>query len=142
MTDDFEAAVITGKNDREVIPAKLRAKDTAESADLASQSERGMRIIDREMTLLTPPDTAELDQAYARLKELHGAAFDWQPPDVPGLERLGATRMRQYVRAWINEWDMVRLDPRYQPDTVTVEITSDYREDEASGWEEAELQLG
>jgi BREX system ATP-binding protein BrxC/D len=142
MTDDFEAAVITGKNDREIIPAKLRAKDTAESADLAGQSERGMHIIDREMTLLTPPDAAELDQAYARLKELHGAAFSWQPPDVPGLERLGATRMRQYVRAWINEWDLVRLDPRYQPDTVTVEITSDYREDDAPEWEEAELQHG
>jgi hypothetical protein len=50
--------------------------------------------------------------------------------------------MRQYVRAWINEWDLVRLDPRYQPDTVTVEITSDYREDDAPEWEEAELQHG
>jgi hypothetical protein len=131
MTDDFEAAVITGKNDRDVIPAKLRAKDTAESSDLAGQAELGMRIIDREMTLLTPPDGAELDQAYSRLKELHGAAFEWQPPDVGGLERLGATRMRQYVRAWINEWDLVRLDPHYRPETMTVEVASDYREDSA-----------
>jgi hypothetical protein len=131
MTDDFEAAVITGKDDRDQVPAKLRAKDTAEAADLAAQAERGMRVIDREMILLTPPDAAELDQAYARLKELHGAAFDWQPPDVPGLERLGATRMRQYVRAWINEWDLLRLDPTYQPETMTVKIASDYREDDS-----------
>jgi hypothetical protein len=55
----------------------------------------------------TPPDEAELDQAYARLKELHGEVFGWQPPDVKGLERLGATRMRQYVRAWINEWEIL-----------------------------------
>lgn len=129
MTDDFEAAVITGKNDRELVPAKLRSKDTSESAELASLAEVGMRIIDREMTLLAPPDEAELSQAYARLKELHGDAFDWQPPDVPGLERLGATRMRQYVRAWINEWDLVRLDPRYRPETVTHELRSDYSED-------------
>lgn len=142
MTDDFEAAVITGKNDREVIPARLRAKDTAESADLAGQAERGMRIIDREMLLLVQPDAAELDQAYARLKELHGAAFGWQPPDVPGLERLGATRMRQYVRAWINEWDLVRLDPHYQPDTETIEIASDYREDDAPELDEAEQYHG
>ena len=50
-------------------------------------------------------------------------------PDVVGLERLGATRMRQYVRAWINEWDLVRLDPAFRAQTVAVEIVSDYRED-------------
>ncbi len=131
MTDDFEAAVITGKNDRELVPAKLRAKDSAESAELAGRAELGMRIIDREMTLLVPPDGAELDQAYVKLKDLHGAAFGWRPPDVAGLERLGATRMRQYVRAWINEWDLVRLDPRYRPETMTLEVASDYREDSA-----------
>ena len=51
-----------------------------------------------------------------------------QPPDVAGLERLGATRMRQYVRAWINEWDLVRLDPGYVPITDVVEAPTDYRE--------------
>jgi hypothetical protein len=50
-------------------------------------------------------------------------------PDVAGLERLGATRMRQYVRAWINEWDLIRLDPAFRPQTESVSIASDYRED-------------
>jgi hypothetical protein len=63
------------------------------------------------------------------LKQLHGEVFGWQPPDVEGLERLGATRMRQYVRAWINEWDLLRLDPAYRPATEMVDIGSDYRED-------------
>ncbi len=130
MTDDFEAAVITGKDDRAQIPAKLRAKDTPEAGDLASLAEQGMRVIDRQMTLLTPPDAGELDEAYRRLRQLHGAAFGWNPPDVAGLERLGTTRMRQYVRAWINEWDLVHLDPDYRPQTETVEVASDYREDE------------
>ena len=111
MTDDFEAAVLSDKNDRELVPARVRAKETSEAGELAARAETGMRIIEADMTLLTPPDAAELDAAYARLKELHGVAFGWAPPDVPGLERLGATRMRQYVRAWINEWDLVRLDP-------------------------------
>jgi len=62
---------------------------------------------------------------------LHADAFSWSPPDVAGLERLGATRMRQYVRAWINEWDLLRLDPAFRPGTMTVEIASDYREDAA-----------
>ncbi|HKE98503.1 MAG TPA: BREX system ATP-binding domain-containing protein [Actinomycetes bacterium] len=117
MTDDFEAAVVSGKNDREVVPAKFRARQTHESDEIAAGAESGMRIIDREMVLLTPPDAAELDRAYTRLKELHGEAFGWGPPDVPGLERLAATRMRQYVRAWINEWDLIRLDPEFTPDT-------------------------
>jgi hypothetical protein len=105
MTDDFEAAVVSGKNDRTVVPAKLRARQTHESDEIAARAEVGMQIIDREMLLLAPPDAGELDRAYSRLKELHSEAFGWDPPEVAGLERLAATRMRQYVRAWINEWD-------------------------------------
>ena len=88
-----------------------------------------MRIIDRELVAIKPPDDAELDRTYGRLKEIHGDAFGWDPSDVSGLERLAATRMRQYVRAWINEWDLVRLDPDFVPETETVEIAMDYRED-------------
>ncbi len=87
-----------------------------------------MRLIEKAMVLLDPPDTDELDRVYDRLKELHGAAFDWVPPDVEGLERLGATRMRQYVRAWINEWDLVRIDPTYRPVTETVKLSGGYVE--------------
>jgi hypothetical protein len=141
MTDDYEAAVITDRDDREQVPAKLRAKDSPEADELAGVAEAGMRIIDREMTLLTPPDTAELDQAYQRLKLLHAEAFEWQPPDVTGLERLGATRMRQYVRAWINEWDLVRLDPHYRPDIETVDVVSDYREDDALEGDDAPEEI-
>src|SRR5258707_7237708 len=78
---------------------------------------------------LQPPDDDELTRAYSALKQLHADAFGWTPLDIAGLERLGATRMRQYVRAWINEWDLVRLDPAFRPQTVAVEIVSDYRED-------------
>jgi hypothetical protein len=129
MTDDFEAAVITGRDDRGQVPAKMRAKQTPDADALATAAELGMRIIDRETHLLTPPDDAELKQAYDRLRDLHGQAFEWRPKDVAGLERLGATRMRQYVRAWINEWDLVRLYPGYRPETETVAVSSDYTED-------------
>jgi hypothetical protein len=129
MTDDFEAAVITGRNDREQVPAKLRAKGTPEADALATAAELGMRIVERETQPLTPPDEVELKQAYERLRDLHGQAFGWQPPEVTGLERLGATRMRQYVRAWINEWDLVRLYPQYRPEIEVIDVPSDYRED-------------
>jgi hypothetical protein len=131
MTDDFEAAVLTGKDDRTQIPARLRAKQSPEWDETATLAEAGMRHIERDMLLLEPPGNDELDRAYATLKQLHGDAFCWSPPDVPGLERLGATRMRQYVRSWINEWDLVRLDPTFRPQTEVVTIATDYREDAA-----------
>lgn len=135
MTDDFEAAVLTGKDDRTKVPNRLRDKQTQEWTETASLAEKGIRLIERDMLLLDPPDAAELDRAYQVLKELHGAAYDWSPPDVPGLERLGATRMRQYVRAWINAWDLVRLDPEHQPDTLVVDVATSYAEDVALGEE-------
>ena len=131
MTDDFEAAVLTGKDDRTQIPARLRAKQSPEWDETASLAEAGMHHIEHDMMLMAAPGDDDLERAYAALKELHGAAFGWSPTDVPGLERLGATRMRQYVRAWINEWDLVRLDPAFRPQTEVIQITSDYREDSA-----------
>jgi hypothetical protein len=131
MTDDFEAAVLTGKDDRTQIPARLRAKQSPEWDETATLAEAGMRHIERDMLLLEPPSNDELDRAYATLKQLHGDAFCWSPPDVPGLERLGATRMRQYVRSWINEWDLMRLDPTFRPRTEVAMIATDYREDTA-----------
>lgn len=128
MTDDFEAAVLVGKNDRAALPDRLRDKQTEEYAEMATLAEAGMRHIERELVPLVPPEEAELDRTYRTLRKLHGAAYAWEAPDVAGLERLGATRMRQYVRAWINEWDLVRLDPDYRPVTDVVDMPSDYRE--------------
>jgi len=133
MTDDFEAAVLRGKDDRTLVPKRLRDRATPEFAELADLAERGIRHIERDVLLLDPPDAAELDSAYRVLKEMHASAYDWAPPDVGGLERLGATRMRQYVRAWINAWDLVRLDPEYEPDTEVVAVGTSYAEDEALG---------
>ncbi len=131
MTDDFEEAVLVGKGDRQGLPARLRSKGTPAWDESAALAEAGMRHIEQDMVQLAQPDDAELDRAYAILKRLHGEAFGWSPPDVPGLERLGATRMRQYVRAWINEWDLVRLDPLFRPQTEVVQLAADYTEDAA-----------
>jgi hypothetical protein len=128
MTDDFEAAVLSARNDREEIPRRLRAKGTAEANEIADRATVAMRMIERDLLLLRSPDDAELDHAYRRLKTLHSEAFGWQAPDVVGLERLAATRMRQYVRAWINEWDLVRIDPSYRPHTEVRPLHIGYAE--------------
>ena len=63
-----------------------------------------------------------------RLRALHGVAYDWQPPDVDAGERATSTSMRQYVRRWINEWDLVRLYPDYRPTIEVGQLTVDYDE--------------
>ena len=129
--EDFEAQVLVGKNDVELIPKKLRLKGTAEHDLLAGAAEIGMRVIERGQLRLQPPDRDELDRTYAKLKAIHGAAYGWEPPDVEGLERLPSNRMRQYVRAWINAWDLRRLDSSYQPKITKSEVLIDFNEDAA-----------
>jgi hypothetical protein len=127
--DDFETQVLVGKNDRELIPNRLRAKGTDEDELLAGQAELGMRVIEREQVPLQPPGQDELDRTYGKLKAIHGEAYGWAPPDVAGIERLPSNRMRQYVRAWINEWDLRRLDPAYHPEIeapgLAVDLSTD-----------------
>lgn len=140
MTDDYAAANLaaTGKGDREKVPDLLRGRATPEADVLRGRAELGMRLIEREMLRLEPPREDDLAEAYQQLRRLHGEAFGWDPPDVPGLERLGTTRMRQYVRAWINEWDLVRLDPEYAPATVVREVGGGYAEDPDLGEAESD----
>ena len=123
--DDFEAQVLVGKNDAELIGKRLRAKGTTENELLAGLAEAGMRVIERDQIRLQPPDRDELDRTYAKLQQVHAAAFGWDPPDVEGLERLPSNRMRQYVRAWINEWDLRRLDPSYLPEIAVSDVNVD-----------------
>lgn len=131
--DDFEAQVLVGKNDVDLIPKRLRMKGTADNDLLATLAETGMRVFEREQIMLQPPDRDALDRTYSKLKDIHASAFGWDPPDVEGLERLPSNRMRQYVRAWINEWDLRRLDPSYQPEIVANEVVVDFTEDSELG---------
>lgn len=127
--DDFEAQVLVGKNDAELVPKKLRQRGTPQDDLAATSAEMGIRIIEREQVRLQPPGQDELDRTYAKLKQLHAEAFGWEPPDVAGIERLPSNRMRQYVRAWINEWDLRQLDPSYVPETNVASLTVDLSED-------------
>jgi hypothetical protein len=127
--DDFETQVLVGKNDAELVPKRLRAKATPEAEQIAAQAELGMRVIERDQIRLQPPGQGELDRIYATLKQIHADAYGWDPPDVAGLERLPSNRMRQYVRAWINEWDLRRLDATYEPEIVAGELVVDLSED-------------
>jgi hypothetical protein len=90
-----------------------------------------MRRIERDMVVLEPPDDAELDRTYATLKQLHARRVRLVPA---GRGRAGAARRHPdapVCPSWINEWDLVQLNPAFRPETVAAEIASDYREDTA-----------
>ena len=111
IVTEFEQAVLLGKNDVERIPGRLGATDLDTDRLLASQAERGMRFLSRERLDLQRPDAAAVERTYQQLRELHGRAYGWSPPEIAPGERLPSTSMREYVRRWINEWDLRRLYP-------------------------------
>lgn len=126
ITQDFDAAVIDEKNDYENVPNRLRAKGEELAA---ARAEQGMRVILRNRVDLAAPSDSVLEETYATLKEIHSAAYDWVAPEIPRERGRSTQSMREYVRAWINEWDLRRLYPSYQPEIKVDQMTSDYSED-------------
>jgi hypothetical protein len=129
ISDDFQSMILEGKEDLEKVPGKLRARASESDLLLTSQAERGMRIIQRERTPLKTPDGAIVEQTYDKVRSIHAQAYDWEPPPVSSVERLGTTRMREYVKGWITEWDLKRLDPEYNPEIEVTKLKQDYTED-------------
>jgi hypothetical protein len=126
ISQDFGSAVIDDKNDYENVPNRLRTRGDELGA---SRAEQGMRVIQRNRIDLELPSDSVLEETYAKLKQIHGAAYNWQAPEIPWKRGRLTQSMREYVRAWINEWDLRRLDPSYQPDIEVEHVTSDYSEE-------------
>ncbi|MBI3966630.1 MAG: DUF2791 family P-loop domain-containing protein [Chloroflexi bacterium] len=131
ITVDYAASVLQDRNDEEAIPGKLRATGLDSSRLLASQAERGMRLISRGAMRLDRPTASAIEEARDLVREIHASAYRWEPPPLATHERLGTTSMRQYVRRWINEWDLKRLNPEAPVEMVVTDLTMDYSENPA-----------
>jgi hypothetical protein len=127
IMSNFESYILEERNDLEVVPSKLRDKGLD---DLARQAERGMRLIQREKVRLKAPDAQVIQQTCEKVRAIHAAAYDWQPPAV-AVARLGLTSMREYVKRWITEWDLKRLDPAYTVELEQTALNPNYTEDAA-----------
>lgn len=131
ITDDFDDAVLYQKNDRETVPNRLRGRANPADEQAAERAELGMRLIERELLRLVPPDGATLEAAYRELRRIHGEAYAWAPPEIARRENLASRSMREHVRSWIHEWDLRRLDPGYRPHIEIERVASDYSENPA-----------
>ena len=129
ITSDFQSKILEENDDFGKVPGRLRAKGMEADLLLVGQAERGMRVIERELVSLKGPDKETLDRTYQKVQSIHAKAYEWSPPPVQSVERLVSTRMRQYIKGWITEWDLKRLDKEYKPEIEVTKLEQDYTED-------------
>lgn len=128
ITSAFESEVLgPPRDDEEKILGRLRAGGSDEELHLASQVERGIRIMQRDRVRLEDPNEATSRDIYQKLSAIYAKAYGWDPPmEYRAPDRTA--RIRQHVKRWINEWDLERLYPGYKPDIEVTELRQDYSE--------------
>jgi len=147
MTDDFQSAVLEERKDREKIQTAIQEVEPSESDGahvLLHQALQGIQTIEQERWPLVYPHERMVDDTYQKIRTIHGSAYNWNPPSVSTVEHLSSTRMREYVRGWITEWDLKRL---FSQGTVNIEVNAlkqTYTEDRTleSSTEEETAQVG
>ncbi len=141
LTDDFQSVVLEEKQDAQKIEQLSQSEDASDASNHAQAALCGIRLIEEEGISLIRPYEPMVDALYERLRGLHGSAYSWDPPQVSAVEKLSSTRMREYVRGWITEWDLRRLYPEAQLDIEITDVQQTYDEDqelESTGAEESE----
>ena len=126
ISQAFAGEVIDERNEEEKIPGRLRAGGSDSEVLLASQAERGMRIIRQDKTLLESPTETTIREIYDKVRATYVSAYGWNPPMDYAPDRT--KRIRQHVKRWINEWDLKRLYPDYSPETEVTELRQDLSE--------------
>lgn len=129
ITDDFVTAVIDERDDMTRLPDRLKLKERHHEARLATIAMTHIAQTVRAHRLRVP-GIDELAGASLRLSELYREAYDWEPPATDAPERTATRTMRQYIKGWITEWDMLRLTGDVTQ-TVADEMTANYAEDES-----------
>jgi hypothetical protein len=127
ITDDFATAVINARQDSEKLPERLTLKGRTTEATLAVA---GIRHIERTVLQhrLLSPTLSDLASCHDKVQRLYSAAYNWPAPPLPPPERTSSRTIRQYIKGWITQWDLLRLDGG---DVVLISdsIASNYTED-------------
>lgn len=128
VTDDFWTHADGKLRDSE-IPEWLRARGRDGDLEMARSAEAGMKLL-RHPRTLRPPRDQELGELKNRVRCLHSQAFAWDAPPAREREDLSSRSIREHIKSWIAEWDMMLLYPDYRPRIVVDEIVQDYSQDE------------
>ena len=127
ITDDFATAVINARLDSERLPERLTLKGRDAEAGLALA---GIGHIERTVLQhrLLPPTLDDLAACHDKVQLLYQGAYNWPVPSLPPPERTSSRTMRQYIKGWITQWDLRRLDGS-EVRLISEGIVSNYAED-------------
>ena len=128
ITDDFVAAVINAREDSEKLPERLLLKGRATEAALALSAIRHIERTVQQHRLL-PPTLDDLAACHDKVLRLYSTAYTWPAPPLPPAERTSSRTMRQYIKGWITQWDLLRLGGGGSFVLFDGSIASDYTED-------------
>jgi hypothetical protein len=129
LTDDFRTAVLDEKGDAKSLADRVRAYETEDAPELAKQAGWGMRIVERGGVPLQSPDTAMLRDTETRVRGIHGEAYSWSPPELQTAPKMQSARIRQRVKSWITQWDLMRLAPGRRVEIEVDPLRPEYTED-------------
>ncbi|MGA3401220.1 MAG: BREX system ATP-binding domain-containing protein [Acetobacteraceae bacterium] len=131
ITDDFVAAVIEHRQDTERLSERLLLKGREQESLMAVAAIRHIEdVVQRHRLPL--PGLEELTRDCRRLREIYASAYDWPAPELTPGERTATRTMRQYIKAWITQWDMLRLGDAGGA-IFEETVRSNYDEDEGLG---------
>ncbi len=127
ITDDFATAVINARLDSERLPERLLLKGRDAEAALA---QAGIAHIERTVLhhRLLPLTAGDLHACHDKVRLMYRDAYGWPAPPLPTPERTSSRTVRQYIKGWITQWDLCRLDG-HAVRLVSAEIASNYAED-------------
>jgi hypothetical protein len=128
ITDDFVTAVINARLDSEKLPERLLLKGRPAEAALALSA---IRHIERTVLQhrLLPPTLDDLAACHDKVQRLYSTAHTWPAPPLPPAERTSSRTMRQYIKGWITQWDLLRLVGGGNVALVDGSIATNYTED-------------
>ena len=126
ITDEFDFAVLQGKQDWQGAAECLRKKGQLTAAE---QAERGIRVIRNQALALKTPLADDIRSLYLALSEICQHAYARTPGNLFQLVPAQSTPVRTYARMWITAWDLMRLDPGYVPEIESEAVTVGFAED-------------
>lgn len=127
ITDDYAGQVLrAGKNDVCNVPGKVR---DLKDEDISGDAGIGMDAIENRSLELGKPTADQVLETYDKVCQAYSQAYLWDAPPIENKrEHLASNSMRQYVRSWINTWDLRRLYD-YQAQTTLESVIMSYDED-------------
>ena len=127
VTTDLETEVFHKRQDQEKIPIKFAERLGDIMADIQAGIE-SLQASSPGRATLEPVSQQKLQEAHEKARHLYTDAYGWAPPPAEVSQRESSARMRQYVRAWITRWDLMRLFPGYSPEIETANYVPDLSE--------------